>query len=91
MRAVPGERRAAEFVCVLALLGPGGDEVQFEGRCAGRLAAEPRGGGGFGYDPLFIPDGFASTLAELPPAVKNRISHRGRAFAECVGWLAARG
>jgi XTP/dITP diphosphohydrolase len=91
MRAVPDPGRQAEFVCLLYLLGPGGEEKSFLGRCPGRLALEPRGKGGFGYDPLFIPDGFERSLAEVPADVKNRISHRGRAWAECVGWLAARG
>ncbi len=90
MRAVPEAGRGAEFVCVLALCGPGGVERHFEGRCRGRLAPEPRGRGGFGYDPLFIPEGCASTLAEVDAATKNRISHRGRAWRQCVGWLAAR-
>jgi XTP/dITP diphosphohydrolase len=91
MSAVPEDRRAAEFVCVLALLGPGGTERLFEGRCKGRLAREPRGSGGFGYDPLFIPEGYDATFSELPPAIKNRIGHRGRAWAECAAWLAAMG
>jgi XTP/dITP diphosphohydrolase len=91
MRDVPPGRRAAEFVCVLFLAGPGGVERPFEGRCPGRLAFEPRGVGGFGYDPLFIPDGFEQTMAEVPAQVKNRIGHRGRAWSQCVGWLAARG
>jgi XTP/dITP diphosphohydrolase len=91
MRPVADPGRQAEFVCVLYLMGPDGAERSFLGRCPGRLALEPRGKGGFGYDPLFIPEGFAQSLAEVPPEVKNRISHRGRAWAECVGWLAARG
>ena len=91
MAGVPPARRAAEFVCVLFLAGPGGQQVHFEGRCPGRLALEPRGAGGFGYDPLFIPDGFTVTMAQVPPEVKNRVGHRGRAWAECFGWLAARG
>jgi XTP/dITP diphosphohydrolase len=91
MRAVPAGQRAAEFVCVLYLIGAGGLEKSFEGRCRGRLAADPRGTGGFGYDPLFVPEGYDATLAELPPETKNRISHRARAWADCVGWLAARG
>lgn len=90
MRDVPDGRRAAEYVCVLVVLGPGGVSGHFEGRCAGRLIREPRGDGGFGYDPLFVPEGFDRTLAELAPGVKNGISHRGRAWIECVGWLAAR-
>jgi XTP/dITP diphosphohydrolase len=91
MRAVPDGRRGAEFVCVLALRGPGGEEHAFEGRCPGRLAPEPRGRGGFGYDPLFLPAGFDRTFAELDPETKNRVGHRGRAWLACVGWLAARG
>ena len=90
MRGVPAERRSAEFVCVLHLAGPEGLETAFTGRCAGRLAPEPRGAGGFGYDPLFIPDGFDVTLAEMDPGQKNALSHRGRAWAACVDWLAAR-
>jgi XTP/dITP diphosphohydrolase len=90
MRGVPGDRRSAEFVCVLVVCGPGGTERHFEGRCAGRLADEPRGRGGFGYDPLFVPEGFESTFAEMSAGEKNRISHRARAWSQCVGWLADR-
>ncbi|MGA2015689.1 MAG: non-canonical purine NTP pyrophosphatase [Opitutaceae bacterium] len=90
VRGVPDGQRGAEFVCVLALVGPGGDERLFEGRCAGRLAREPRGRGGFGYDPLFVPEGFEETLAEMPRGLKNRLSHRGRAWTQCAAWLAAR-
>jgi len=81
MREVPEERRRARFYCVLVALGPGGEEHAFEGACEGRLLREPRGGAGFGYDPLFVPDGFAESYAELGDAVKNGISHRARAFA----------
>jgi XTP/dITP diphosphohydrolase len=91
LRGVPEGRRGAEFVCVLFLAGPGGLERSFEGRCRGRLRDDPRGRGGFGYDPLFVPDGYALTLAQLPRQEKNALSHRGRAFALLVGWLAARG
>jgi XTP/dITP diphosphohydrolase len=87
MRDVPDERRSAHFVCVLVLIGPGGEEHLFEGRCEGRLRREPAGGGGFGYDPLFVPDGYDRTFAELEPAVKNRLSHRGRAWAGLAAWL----
>lgn len=83
--------RAAEFVCVLTLCGPGGVERQFEGRCAGSLLRRPRGAGGFGYDPLFVPGGLAKTMAEIPRELKNRIGHRGRAWAACAAWLAALG
>jgi XTP/dITP diphosphohydrolase len=90
MRAVPDGRRAAEFVCVLALLGPPDVERLFEGRCAGRLIREPRGRAGFGYDPLFVPEGFEITLAEMSAHQKNRAGHRGRAWIGCAAWLAAR-
>jgi XTP/dITP diphosphohydrolase len=91
MRGVPEGRRGAAFVCVLALLSPSGDLRIFEGRVEGRLADLPRGSGGFGYDPLFIPEGLDVTMAELLPAEKNRLSHRGRAWSACVGWLAEQG
>ena len=84
MRGVPAERRAARFVCVLILLGPDGTEEVFEGRCEGVLAPEPAGERGFGYDPLFIPAGFERTYAQLSEEEKNRISHRGRAWAQLV-------
>ena len=80
--AAGGDRRAA-YVCVIALVGDGGEEHTFEGRCAGTLIAEPRGEGGFGYDPAFVPDdtgpGDERTMAELGAAEKHAISHRGRA------------
>jgi XTP/dITP diphosphohydrolase len=91
MRDVPEGRRGAEFVCVLAICGPGNLERAFEGRCAGRLAREPRGRAGFGYDPLFVPEGFEGTFAEMPAELKDRVGHRGRAWAQCAAWLAARG
>ena len=75
--------RRARFVCVLALAGPRDDEAVrvFSGACSGSIAREPRGGGGFGYDPVFIPEGHTQTFAELPPEVKNSISHRAKALA----------
>ena len=75
------DRRAA-YVCVLALVEPDGAERLFEGRCEGRLVTSPRGSGGFGYDPAFVPDdldGADRTMAEIAPAEKDAISHRGRA------------
>lgn len=88
MREVPEGKRGAYFVCVLVLLG-GGDGVEqvFEGRCTGGLRREPAGGSGFGYDPLFVPDGHTKTYAELGDAVKNGISHRSLAFAPLAGFL----
>jgi XTP/dITP diphosphohydrolase len=80
MRGVPDERRGAHFICVLALLGPNGADLIFEGRCEGSLLHAPRGGAGFGYDPLFAPRGQNKSLAELGEALKNQISHRARAM-----------
>jgi XTP/dITP diphosphohydrolase len=84
------DRRVA-YVCVIALVDEGGNESVFEGRCEGTLAAEPRGSGGFGYDPAFVPDdtgpGDERTMAELTPEEKNRISHRGRAARELARHL----
>ena len=73
--------RAARFVCAVALVDPAGREHVGEGRCPGRIATEPSGAAGFGYDPLFIPEGFDRSFADLGEAEKNRISHRGRALA----------
>lgn len=87
MQAVPDNRRAAHFVCVLLVAGPGGKEFVSEGRCAGRLRREPRGGAGFGYDPLFVPEGETLTFAELGETAKNRLSHRARAWARLAHWL----
>ena len=89
MRGVPDLNRRAFFVCVLCLVGPGGLVHQVEGRCEGVLLHEPRGGAGFGYDPLFVPDGYLQSFAELGEAEKNQLSHRSRAWKKLVGWLAA--
>lgn len=86
MRGVPVEKRGAHFVCVLLLAGPGGTEEIFQGRCDGALAEAPRGGAGFGYDPLFVPEGHARSFAELGEAVKNGISHRSRAWLSLAEW-----
>jgi XTP/dITP diphosphohydrolase len=87
MADVPDDRREAYFVCVLCLQGPQGVEEVVEERCVGRLAREPAGGQGFGYDPLFIPEGHAQTYAELDAATKNKLSHRGRAWLSLVSFL----
>ncbi len=81
LRGVAGERRAARFRCVLALVRGPDDVVASEGVCEGRILEVPRGTRGFGYDPLFLPDGEALTFAELPDERKNAISHRARAAA----------
>ena len=87
MRDVPDVRRGAQFRCVLLVIGPGGEEEVFEGVCAGRLLRAPRGGAGFGYDPLFVPEGYEQTFAELAEEVKNRISHRARAWQKMAEWV----
>ncbi|MDP9187784.1 MAG: RdgB/HAM1 family non-canonical purine NTP pyrophosphatase [Actinomycetota bacterium] len=78
-----GDDRRVAYVCAIAYVDAGGAERVFEGRCEGELAAEPRGDGGFGYDPAFLPaetgPGDERTMAELSPGEKNAISHRGRA------------
>jgi XTP/dITP diphosphohydrolase len=88
MRGVPAARRGAQFVCVLVLLGPDGQEQVFEGRCEGVLLEEPRGGAGFGYDPIFRPAGHALSYAELGDAVKSRISHRAVAWTKLAAYCA---
>jgi XTP/dITP diphosphohydrolase len=81
---------ALRYVCALAYVDPdSGVEQLFFGYCTGRLAPEPRGDGGFGYDPAFLPDGEPSgrTMSELSDADKDRISHRGAAVSELLDWL----
>jgi XTP/dITP diphosphohydrolase len=85
------EDRRVAYVCVIALVEEDGAESLFEGRCEGTLATEPRGSGGFGYDPAFIPDDTGPddlrTMAELAPAEKHAISHRGRAARKLASHL----
>jgi len=77
---VPDSARSAAFVCVAALVLPDGTTALAQGTMTGRLIRECRGGNGFGYDPIFVPDGATRTTAEMDPAEKDAISHRGRAF-----------
>ncbi|MBM2618858.1 RdgB/HAM1 family non-canonical purine NTP pyrophosphatase [Actinoplanes sp. LDG1-06] len=79
---VPDEHRGGAFVCAAALVLPNGREHLVEGRQAGRILRARRGEGGFGYDPIFLGDGQERTNAELSPAEKDAISHRGKAFRE---------
>jgi XTP/dITP diphosphohydrolase len=84
--AVPDAARTARFRCVLALADPRGalgerDVLLAEGTCEGAILRAPRGGGGFGYDPIFVPRGETRTMAELPSDAKDRVSHRGAACA----------
>ncbi len=86
---VPDDRRGARFVCAAALVLPGGREHVSEGEVLGRLIREPRGLGGFGYDPIFVPDSATITTAEMDPADKDRISHRGKALRRLAPVIAA--
>lgn len=85
---VPAERRGAAFVSACALVSAAG-EVVVRGRWPGRIALEPRGEGGFGYDPVFIPEGLECSAAQLSPGEKDARSHRGRALARLVPALRA--
>lgn len=80
LQAIPRPERAARFKCVVALALPGGRERLFRGYCWGHLCFEPKGENGFGYDPVFVPNGKKSTLAQLSPPLKNKLSHRGKAL-----------
>ena len=82
--------RRANFTCCCALVSPDGTETTVTGRCYGHIAEQPSGAEGFGYDPLFIPDGHDKSFAELSAEEKNAISHRGRALAEAAKVFIAR-
>lgn len=87
------EDRGAAYVCALAVATEEGQELVFEGRCEGRLARVPRGSGGFGYDPIFIPSegpDRQTTMAQLALESKNAISHRGKAAKLLLAWLGQR-
>lgn len=79
--------RQGQFVCVLVLQGPKKQENIFAGVCRGRIVSGEKGHHGFGYDPVFVPEGLEQTFAEVGPSVKDRLSHRGRALGELVKWL----
>jgi XTP/dITP diphosphohydrolase len=98
MRRVEEELRDTEshdmrafFVCALALAAPGATTQVFEGRVYGSLAFPPRGDKGFGYDPIFVPEGYRMTFGEMSPADKHAMSHRARAFAKFVAAAIAPG
>ncbi len=86
---VPDERRGAAFVCAAALVVPGGPETVVPGEWAGSLTRAPRGTNGFGYDPIFVPEGETRTSAELSPAEKDAVSHRARALQALLPHLRA--
>lgn len=80
-------KRRARFRCTMVLARDGRAVVDFSGTVDGRITPEPAGGGGFGYDPLFVPDGHDLTFAELGETVKNTMSHRARALEKALAWL----
>jgi XTP/dITP diphosphohydrolase len=86
LEVVPEEERQARFRCVIVLARAGRKLAAFSGVVEGLIAASPRGVEGFGYDPLFIPNGFSQTFGELPVATKNRLSHRARAINQLRAW-----
>ena len=79
--------RRARFRCTMVLASGGQELAHFSGTVEGRIIDEPRGAKGFGYDPLFVPDGHQETFAELGETVKNSLSHRARALAQVIDWL----
>ena len=83
------EQRTARYRCVAAIAWPDGREIHAEGVCEGILTGDPRGSGGFGYDPAFVPQGQTRTMAELSDREKDGISHRGKAFRALAGLLSA--
>jgi len=87
LAGIPAEQRQAAFICVMAFVAPDGCEQVFSGRVAGAIIPVERGEGGFGYDPLFLVDGFERTMAELSLQEKNAISHRGQALRQFRAFL----
>jgi XTP/dITP diphosphohydrolase len=85
--AVPDERRTCRFRCVMCLIEPDGRENLFEGVCEGKVAHHSRGRLGFGYDPIFMPQGHARTFGELGLEAKGRLSHRAKAMRQVVEYL----
>lgn len=80
LKNIPEEKRGAQFVCVLTFIDENGRVYQTKGICRGKIGFEPKGVNGFGYDPIFIPEGYNATFAELESKEKNKISHRAKAF-----------
>lgn len=88
LRDVPMEKRTARFECVIVVADPNTlDCTYVPGVCSGQIAMQESGEGGFGYDPVFIPDGFECTFAEIDETTKNQISHRGRAIQQILPYL----
>ncbi len=89
LRGMPGEVRTARYRAVVAVATPDGTVRTFEGTCEGRIAEQPSGREGFGYDPIFVIAAYGRSMADLPPEIKNRISHRARALDAARSYLKA--
>jgi len=87
LKDVPEDKRKAHFTCVLLVITADGKSLHFEGRCEGQIALEPSGHEGFGYDPVFIPQGHSKSFGELGSAIKEKTSHRARAVKQLAAWL----
>jgi len=87
LRDIKPDKREGAFRCVLVLYRPGGHFEHFEGRWQGRIADKPAGAGGFGYDPVFFLPELSMTVAQLPPGLKNQLSHRAKAFRQLKNYL----
>lgn len=87
LEGVPGERRTARFFCAVSLFDNGTELFTAENSCPGRILHEPRGSGGFGFDPVFFVPELGKTFAELTPQEKNKHSHRAQAFNQTKEWL----
>lgn len=88
LEATGDHARRARFVCVIALANPVGEEIQtFTGECKGTIAYSPRGSGGFGYDPIFVPEGYTQTFGEMSSNAKQHLSHRARAAVKTYDFL----
>ncbi|WP_164668451.1 XTP/dITP diphosphatase [Virgibacillus doumboii] len=87
LQNVPDTDRTARFVCVLAVAIPGKDTIFKKGHCEGKISNDPDGSNGFGYDPIFIPDGYSKTMAQLSSDEKNKISHRKNAITQLESWI----
>ena len=82
LEGLPAEERKAKFVSVITMVFPDGDVLVARGECPGKIVEQPAGENGFGYDPIFVPDGFQETFAQMKAEEKNQISHRARALQE---------
>ncbi len=87
LKSVPDEKRGARFVCCMALAFPDGTSMTFMGHAEGFILREPRGKSGFGYDPVFVPDGYKLSFAEMSSEEKDRLSHRGKALEKLAKYL----